>query len=215
MADVPLSVTHNSSFIAGPVGEIQMLETIPETAPQALAIICHPHPLHGGTLDNKIVHQLAKSFVALGAVSVRFNFRGVGQSEGEYDQGRGERDDLLAVVEWARQRWPDLPLWLAGFSFGGYIALDAAQLLHPDWLVTVAPAVNYFPDQPVALKGIHWLLIHGDADDIVPWPELASWVDQQGLSPDTVQVEGAGHFFHGQLNRLRDIVLRAAPSGQA
>jgi len=210
-----LSATRKPSFIAGPAGDIQVLETVPETAPQALAIICHPHPLHGGTLDNKIVHQLAKSFVALGAASVRFNFRGVGRSEGAYDQGRGERDDLLAVVEWARQRWPGLPLWLAGFSFGGYIALEVAQRLHPDWLVTVAPAVNYFPDQPVALKGIRWLLIHGDADDIVPWPELASWIDHQGLSPDTAHVEGAGHFFHGQLNRLRDIVLRAAPSGQA
>lgn len=203
----------DTSFVAGPAGKLQVLETVPETTPGALAVICHPHPLHGGTLDNKIVHQLAKSFVALGAVSVRFNFRGVGQSEGEYDEGRGERDDLLAVVEWARQRWPGLPLWLAGFSFGGYIALDAAQLLQPDWLVTVAPAVNYFPDRPVSLKAVRWLLIHGDADDIVPGSALESWIGRQGLAPDMVTIEGAGHFFHGRLNALRDIVLRAVPPG--
>lgn len=199
-------------FVTGPAGQLQALESKPQGAPQALAIICHPHPLHGGTLDNKIVHQLAKSFVTLGAVSVRFNFRGVGQSEGDYDEGRGERDDLLAVVEWARQQWPGLPLWLAGFSFGGFIALDAAQSLQPEWLVTVAPAVNYFPDQPASLNAVSWLLIHGDADDIVPWSAVESWVGRQGLAPEVVCVEGAGHFFHGRLNELRDIVLRAAPS---
>ncbi len=199
-------------FVTGPAGRLQVLESKSQEAPQALAIVCHPHPLHGGTLDNKIVHQLAKSFVALGAVSVRFNFRGVGQSEGEFDEGRGERDDLLAVVEWARQQWPGLPLWLAGFSFGGFIALDAAQSLQPEWLVTVAPAVNYFPDQPASLNAVSWLLIHGDADDIVPWSAVESWVGRQGLAPEVVCVEGAGHFFHGRLNELRDIVLRAAPS---
>ena len=203
---------HDIPFVTGPAGQLQVLETVPEAEPRVLAIICHPHPLHGGTLDNKIVHQLAKSFASLGAVSVRFNFRGVGQSAGEFDEGRGERDDLLAVVEWARQRWPGLPLWLAGFSFGGFIALDAAQSLQPDWLVTVAPAVNYFPDQPVSLETIRWLLIQGDADDIVPWSAVESWFGRQGLSPEVACVEGAGHFFHGRLNELRDIVLREAPS---
>jgi alpha/beta superfamily hydrolase len=199
-------------FVNGPAGQIQVRVMEPASESRALAIICHPHPLHGGTLDNKIVHQLAKSFVDLGAVSVRFNFRGVGQSDGEYDEGRGEKADLLAVVEWVRQHWPGLPLWLAGFSFGGFIALDAAQSLQPDWLVTVAPAVNYFPDQPASLSGINWLLIYGDADDIVPWSGVEAWLGRQALAPETVCVEGAGHFFHGRLNELRDIVRRAAPS---
>jgi len=202
----------DSPSVTGPAGQLQVLEAVPDSGPQAIAIICHPHPLHGGTLDNKIVHQLAKSFVELGAASVRFNFRGVGESAGEYDEGRGEKDDLLAVVEWARNCWPGLPLWLAGFSFGGFIALDAAQSLQPDWLVTVAPAVNYFPDQPVILKENCWLLIYGDEDDIVPWSELESWLIRQGLAPEVVRVEGTGHFFHGRLNELRDIVLRATPS---
>ncbi|VAW78507.1 Hydrolase, alpha/beta fold family [hydrothermal vent metagenome] len=203
-----MSLQQENSLIAGSAGRLQVLESRSQEAPKALAIICHPHPLHGGTLDNKIVHQLAKSFVELGAVSVRFNFRGVGQSEGEYDEGKGERDDLISVVKWARQRWPGLPLWLAGFSFGGFIALDAAQTLLPDRLVTVAPAVNYFPEQPVLLDAINWLLIHGDADDIVPWSVLEAWIGQQELKPEVVCLEGAGHFFHGRLNELRDIVLR-------
>jgi len=206
-----LSSRRDILIVTGPAGQLEVLETVPEVEPRALAIICHPHSLHGGTLDNKIVHQLAKSFVTLGAVSVRFNFRGVGQSDGDYDEGRGEKDDLLSVVEWARLRWPGLPLWLAGFSFGGFIALDAAQLLQPDWLVTVAPAVNYFPDQPVSLDAIRWLLIQGDADDIVPWSVVESWLGKQELAPESVCVEGAGHFFHGKLNDLRDIVLRGAP----
>lgn len=207
-----MSSRRDTLIINGPAGQLQVLETVPEAEPRALAIICHPHSLHGGTLDNKIVHQLAKTFVASGAVSVRFNFRGVGQSDGEYDEGRGEKGDLLSVVEWARMRWPGLPLWLAGFSFGGFIALDAAQSLRPDWLVTVAPAVNYFPEQPVSLDAIRWLLIQGDADDIVPRSVVESWLGKQELAPESVCVEGAGHFFHGQLNELRDIVLRCAPS---
>jgi len=199
-------------FVSGPAGRLEVLETVPDAAPRALAVVCHPHPLHGGTLNNKVVHQLAKSFVELNAVSVRFNFRGVGDSEGSYDEGRGEREDLLAVVEWAKRRWPGLPLWLAGFSFGGFIALDAARTLRPEWLVTVAPAVNYFPDQSVSLDGIDWLLIQGDADDIVPLSEVESWLAKQKLQPVIARVAGAGHFFHGRLNALRDIVLRAAPS---
>ena len=202
----------DNHYVTGPAGQLQLRVSGAEASPRALAVICHPHPLHGGTLDNKIVHQLAKTFVELDAVSVRFNFRGVGESEGEYDEGRGEKDDLLAVVSWAKEHWPGLPLWLAGFSFGGFIALDAAQSLRPDWLVTVAPAVNYFPDQPVRLSGINWLLIYGDADAIVPWSAVESWLGRQALSPQVVCVEGAGHFFHGRLNALRDIVLHAAPS---
>ena len=208
-----MSSQRENNFIDGPAGRLQAVTSKPQGVPQALAVICHPHPLHGGTLDNKIVHQLAKSFVELGAISVRFNFRGVGQSEGGYDEGRGEREDLLTVVEWARQHWPGLTLWLAGFSFGGFIALDAAQSLKPDWLVTVAPAVNYFPRQPVSLDATRWLLIHGDEDDIVLWPAVKSWIDEKGLAPEVAVVEGTGHFFHGRINELRDIVLGAALPG--
>lgn len=185
---------------------MQFLYDLPDGKPVALAVVCHPHPLHGGSLSNKIVHQLARTFNALGAVSVRFNFRGVGDSEGEYDEGRGELQDLLAVVDWARERWPDLPLWLGGFSFGGFIAIEAAERLQPQHLVTVAPAVNYFHGRG-SYCVTDWLLIQGDADDVVPLEAVQSWVQVLDRPPATVVVAGAGHFFHGRLNDLKQAIL--------
>jgi hypothetical protein len=193
--------------IAGPAGALQVLEekTVPE--PDAVAVICHPHPLHGGALTNKVVHQLAKTFNEMGAVSIRFNFRGVGESEGEYDEGRGELEDLVAIARWAGERWQDLPLWLAGFSFGGFIALQGAQRLEPRRLVTVAPAVNYFPAESLHLPGLDWLLIQGESDDIVPTVQVKKWVESLEYQPQFVLIEGAGHFFHGRLNALRQVLI--------
>lgn len=195
--------------IAGPAGALQVLEekTVPE--PAAVAVICHPHPLHGGALTNKVVHQLAKTFNEMGAVSVRFNFRGVGGSEGEYDEGRGELEDLVAVARWAEQHWPGLPLWLAGFSFGGFVALKGAQRLEPHRLVTVAPAVNYFPAESLRLPGLDWLLIQGESDDIVPTVQVKKWLESLEYEPQFVLIEGAGHFFHGRLNALRQALIDA------
>lgn len=195
--------------IDGPAGRLQLLQELPAGEPRALAVICHPHPLHGGTLNNKIVHQLARSFSQLGAVSVRFNFRGVGDSDGSFDEGRGELDDLFAVTAWAGRRWPGLPLWLAGFSFGGFIAIRAAAELQPQRLVTVAPAVNYFPDANPEVPVSDWLLIQGRDDEVVPAQAVTAFVDRLDVSPDLVLVEGAGHFFHGRLNDLKQLVLDA------
>ncbi|MFQ5644579.1 MAG: alpha/beta hydrolase [Thiogranum sp.] len=197
----------NTRSIEGPAGALQILTEMPAGTPAALAVICHPHPLHGGSLNNKIVHQLARTFTGLGAVSVRFNFRGVGDSAGEYDAGRGELQDLLAVVARAQSQWPGLPLWLAGFSFGGFIALQAAQQLHPQRLVTVAPAVNYFPEGRLNLAGISWLLIQGDTDDIVPVAQVNAWLAGLDVQPQLVLLEGAGHFFHGRLNDLKQAIV--------
>lgn len=180
---------------------------LPANEPVALAVVCHPHPLHGGSLNNKVVHQLARTFNELGAVSVRFNFRGVGDSEGAYDEGRGELQDLLAVVAWAVGRWPGLPLWLGGFSFGGFIALQAAERLRVQRLVTVAPAVNYFDGKPFALAATDWLLIQGDADEVVPLGEVQSWLQVFDKPPATVILSGAGHFFHGRLNAVKQSIL--------
>jgi len=199
--------------IAGPAGALQLLHELPVGQPQALAVTCHPHPLHGGTLNNKIVHQLARTFNQLGAVSVRFNFRGVGESEGCFDEGRGEQQDLLAVVDWASQHWPGLPLWLGGFSFGGFVAMQAASALHPRRLITVAPAVNYFPGQALDVAATDWLLIQGEDDDIVPAADVRSYVKQVSPPPSLVLVEGAGHFFHGRLNDLKQAILDAFGDG--
>ena len=193
--------------IAGPAGILQLLVEEPEHSPAALAIICHPHPLYGGSLTNKVVHQLARTFVELNAVSVRFNFRGVGESEGVYDAGRGELQDLLAVTDWARQQWPELPLWLAGFSFGGAIALQGVGQLHPQSLVTIAPAIRYLSSEPLPIKGIHWLLIQGSDDEVVAASDVIEWSEHFDPGPRLEVLEGASHFFHGRLIDLKQVVL--------
>jgi uncharacterized protein len=192
--------------IAGPAGAIECANDGPTTAPRGLAVICHPHPQHGGTMDNKVVQTLARAFVQLGYTSVRFNFRGIGASQGAWDEGRGEVDDASAVI--AAHRAPGQPLVLAGFSFGGYVARQAALRLPAgaaaERLVLVAPAVRNFEVPPVSAST---LVIHGEADDVVPLQALFDWARPQSL-PVTV-LPGAGHFFHGQLPVLKQIVTGA------
>ena len=194
--------------IDGPAGPIECaIDEPPAGTPlRGVAVLCHPHPLHGGTMDNKVVQTLARAFVQLGHRAVRFNFRGIGGSAGTWDEGRGEVDDALAVV--AALRDPALPLALGGFSFGGYVTTQAAARL-PDGakahrLVLVGPAVVNFPALPVSQDS---LVIHGEADDVVPLSAVLDWARPQVL-PVTV-VPATGHFFHGQLPLLRQIVVNA------
>ena len=194
--------------VAGPAGPIECaIDEPPAGTPlRGVAVLCHPHPLHGGTMDNKVVQTLARAFVQLGHRAVRFNFRGIGGSAGSWDEGRGEVDDALAVV--AALRDPALPLALGGFSFGGYVTTQAAARL-PDGakahrLVLVGPAVVNFPALPVSQDS---LVIHGEADDVVPLSAVLDWARPQVL-PVTV-VPATGHFFHGQLPLLRQIVVNA------
>ncbi len=173
---------------------------------RGVAVVCHPHPLFGGTMDNKVVQTLARSFLALGYRTVRFNFRGVGQSAGQWDEGRGEVDDALAVVD--QYRAPGQPLVLAGFSFGGYVASQAAARLpegaKAQRLVLVGPAsVNF----SMANVPQDTLVIHGEQDDVVPLAATFDWARPQSLP--VVVVPGVGHFFHGQLALLKSIVLGA------
>jgi alpha/beta superfamily hydrolase len=193
--------------VDGPAGALQCAIDRPASVPRAVAVICHPHPQHGGTMDNKVVITLARAFAQLGALAVRFNFRGVGASEGAWDDGRGEVEDALAVIDALRA--PGLPLWLGGFSFGGYVAAAAAHRLataddpaRSHRLALVAPAVRSFPT-PVVPPDT--LIVHGEADDIVPLAAVLDWARPQVL-PLTL-VPGAGHFFHGQLTLLKQIVL--------
>jgi alpha/beta superfamily hydrolase len=193
--------------IAGPAGAIECAIDEPATAPQGVAVVCHPHPLHGGTMDNKVAQTLARAFVQLGLRAVRFNFRGVAGSAGEWDEGRGEVDDALAVVAAHRDAALPLVLVLAGFSFGGYVAAEAARRL-PDGakaarLVLVAPSTQKQQVPPVPDDT---LVIHGEADDVVPLSATLDWARPQGL-PVTV-IPGAGHFFHGQLTLLKNLVVR-------
>jgi uncharacterized protein len=193
--------------IAGPAGRIECaLDPPAQGAPRGLAVICHPHPLHGGTLDNKVAQTLARTLVALGYASVRFNFRGVGASAGQWDHGVGEVDDALAVIK--AHRTPGQPLVLGGFSFGGHVASQAAARLpegeRAERLVLVGPAVQTFATAPVPADT---LVIHGEADEVVPLGAVFDWARPQHL-PVTV-VPGAGHFFHGQLTLLKHIVTGA------
>jgi alpha/beta superfamily hydrolase len=175
-------------------------------APRGVALVCHPHPQHGGTLDNKVVQTLARAFVQCGYRVVRFNFRGVGRSAGTWDEGRGEVDDALSMVEAFRD--PALPLIVAGFSFGGYVASQVAARLpegaKADRVVLVGPATSNFSVAPVPADT---LVIHGEADEVVPLSATLDWARPQSLP--VLVVPGVGHFFHGQLPLLKSIVLRA------
>ena len=199
-------------LIVGPAGLIECaidwpaeaVEGTASSARRGLALICHPLPTHGGTLDNKVVQTLARTFVQLGYRALRFNFRGVGQSEGAWDAGQGEIDDALAVL--AALRDPAEPLVLAGFSFGGYVVSQVAERLSADQkalrLVLVGPATSRFDTAQVPANT---LVIHGEQDDVVPLSSVLDWARPQSL-PITV-VPGTGHFFHGQLPLLKQIVL--------
>ena len=170
-----------------------------------MALICHPNPTQGGTMDNKVVQTLARAFMQLGYRAVRFNFRGIGKSEGAWDEGHGEIDDALAVLNDVRE--PGEALVLSGFSFGGYIASQAALRLadnaKAERMVLVGPATSRFDTAPVPADT---LIIHGEVDDVVPLSAVLDWARPQSLP--VVVVPGVGHFFHGQLPLLKSLVVR-------
>ena len=196
--------------VAGPAGRIECAIDAPATPARGTAVVCHPHPQQGGTMDNKVVQTLARAFVQLGWRSVRFNFRGVGASEGGWDDGAGEVDDALAVIEAFRALAgePALPFMLAGFSFGGYVAAAAAARLpegaKPQRLVLVGASTlkQRLPTVPADT-----LVIHGETDDIVPLSAAFDWARPQSLP--VLVFPGVGHFFHGQLGLLKSVVVQA------
>lgn len=194
--------------LAGPAGALEAVTHCPEPAAAvaASAVILHPHSLHGGTLHNKVVHMLARGFAGLGVASVRFNFRGVGASAGEFAHGDGETEDALAVVEWLRARRPHDAIWLAGFSFGAYVALRAARAAGAAGLVTVAPAVHLYDVSDIELPDCPWLLIQGEDDEVVPLAVIRNWIAGLGTPPHTVFLPGVGHFFHRRLPELTQAI---------
>jgi alpha/beta superfamily hydrolase len=178
-----------------------------------VAVLCHPHPAYGGTMTNKVVHMLAKACNEQDAIAVRFNFRGVGASAGAYDEGNGETIDALAALEWSSRRWPGAQLWVGGFSFGGAVAIRAASVRSagmPDVhsLITVAPAIRRVSVSPATLPHVPWLVVQGDADELVDPADIQRWVAELPHPPELVMLPGVDHFFHGRLNDLRDAVVR-------
>lgn len=187
-------------LIPGPAGRIECAVDVPGEH-RGVALIAHPHPLFGGTLDNKVVQTLARSFVELGYAAVRPNFRGVGATEGVHDEGRGERDDMAAVLAWAQAQFGDSPPVLAGFSFGSFVQTHLAQSVAPERMVLVGVAVKRFDARPVPANT---LVIHGEVDETVPLTDVLDWARPQELP--VIVVPGADHFFHQKLNVLRSIV---------
>jgi uncharacterized protein len=195
--------------IAGPAGNLEALLDRPANADDSsVAVVCHPHPVYGGTMTNKVVHMLAKSFNECAAPAVRFNYRGVGASDGAYDEGNGESDDAIAVFDWAAQRWPGARIWLGGFSFGGAVAIRAAIARPAFGLVTVAPAVRRVQVPTAQLPTCPWLLVQGDRDELVDAADIQRWAQDLATPPELRLLSGVDHFFHGRLNELRDVVTQ-------
>lgn len=202
--------------LEGPAGQLEgLLEAPRDLDPVASAVICHPHPLHGGTMHNKVVHTLAGAFVDLRFSVLRFNFRGTEQSEGEYDEGRGELLDALAAIRWMRERGPGLPVWIAGFSFGASIAIRAALETKPQGLISVAPAASRFANMTDSQPECPWLIIHGDQDELVDVDETVGWVNQLEPGPELMVFPDTTHFFHGKLTLLRKSVNNFVEANQA
>lgn len=197
--------------LTGPAGALEaILETPRERDDSRVAVVCHPHPVYGGTMTNKVVHMIAKAFNELGVATIRFNYRGVGASAGAYDDSRGETLDTLAVIQWAQGRFPGAKLWLGGFSFGGAVALKAAAQVQPERIVTVAPAIQRVDVTRIPLPQCPWLLVQGDHDELVNAEDVKAWVATLDVPPELVVLPGVDHFFHGRLNELRDVVVRWA-----
>jgi alpha/beta superfamily hydrolase len=199
--------------LPGPAGTLEaLLDTPPSaTSPDAVGVICHPHPQHGGTMTNKVVHMLSKAFNDAGAPTVRFNYRGVGASTGTYDDGNGETQDAMAALDWAAQRWPGAQLWLGGFSFGGAIAIRASvassQASRIARLVTVAPAIRRVSVDSSSLPQCPWLIVQGDRDELVDPADIQQWAQALPVRPRVSMLSGVEHFFHGRLNDLRAVVV--------
>ena len=196
-------------LIDGAAGAIDTIVDIPAEI-RGIGLVGHPHPLFGGANTNKVTHALARAFTRLDYVALRPNFRGVGSSDGIHDEGRGETDDMLVVLAEARRRFGDLPVALAGFSFGAFVTSHGAARLQPDrlpeQLVLVGTAASRFEVAPVSAElKPRTLVVHGETDDVVPLASVLDWARPQSL-PVTV-VPGVGHFFHGQLPLLKNIVL--------
>lgn len=193
--------------IMGATGSLECALDLPEGAPRGLALVAHPHPLYGGTMDNKVAQTLARAFVAIGYATVRMNFRGVGKSEGVHDAGHGETDDMALLLAHMKQQYPDLPVALGGFSFGTFVQSQlqvrlTAQGTPAERLVLVGSAAGKWamPNVPA-----NTILIHGEQDDTIPLSDVLDWARPQDLP--VIVIPGADHFFHRKLQHIKSFVV--------
>lgn len=197
-----------SLFIPGPSGNLEAVVEKPSSpASNRVAIICHPHPLHEGTMNNKVVTTLVRACQQLGVVAVRFNFRGVGASMGVYDNAVGEQEDLKAVIAWVEKTFPDCKLWLGGFSFGSYVATKVATEKSVEQLITIALSVNRFDFKSLPTLTCPWLVVQGEADEVVPAEDVFDWLASRSEKPKVIRMPGVGHYFHGKLIELREAIV--------
>jgi alpha/beta superfamily hydrolase len=195
--------------IGGPSGSLEAVAEDPGLPGTSYGVVCHPHPLFGGTMENKVVTTVARALHQCDIPTLRFNFRGVGASGGVFDHGDGETADAEAVAASGALRWPGRQLVIAGFSFGAYVALRLAQLRHAAYVVTIAPPVERFDFAHISAPACPWLVVQGDADEVVAPQAVVNWVTGLRPAPRLVIMPGAGHFFHGRLLELRDAVIDA------
>jgi uncharacterized protein len=188
-------------LLEGPAGNIETAIDFPEAEPRGIALVAHPHPLFGGALDNKVAQTLARVFYEMGYIALRPNFRGVGASAGVHDEGRGEVDDMVSVLDYARGRFGELPVALAGFSFGAFVQTRVAKLVRPERMALVGTSVTRSAPETVPPDTI---LIHGELDETVPLAEVMAWALPQELP--VVVIPGADHFFHRRLHIIRNII---------
>lgn len=198
-------------YLTGHAGKMECLLDLPAETPRGIALVAHPHPLYGGSMDNKVAQTLARTFVALGYATARFNFRGVGESEGVHDDGRGEVDDMAVMMAYMQGQYPGLPVALAGFSFGTFVQAQFQQRLAAEGrpaqrLVLVGAAAGKWPMPEVAQDTI---LIHGELDDTITLAQVFDWA--RPLDIPVIVIPGAGHFFHGKLNLIKNLIIQMWP----
>lgn len=193
-------------YLAGPAGRMECLLDLPDAAPSGIALVAHPHPLYGGTMENKVAQTLARTFVSLGYAVARFNFRGVGESEGVHDHGIGEVDDMAVMMAHMQEQYPGLPVALSGFSFGTFVQAQLHKRLTAEGrevqrMVLVGTAAGKWDVPPVPADTI---LIHGELDDTIPLQQVFDWVRPQDIP--VIVIPGADHFFHRKLGHIKNLV---------
>jgi uncharacterized protein len=211
-ATLPVFPTASTTLLLpGPVGAIELAVTLPEAdvARAGVVVIAHPNPLQGGTMHNKVVTITERALLELGFASVRFNFRGVGQSEGPHDHGVGESDDLVAIADWLRAQRPGDTLWLAGFSFGAYVTLRAAPRVEPAQVILIAPPVGRWDFGEIAAPACPWLIVQGEDDEVVDPSAVFAWAQTLQPPPHLIRMPETGHFFHRRLMDLRGALKNA------
>jgi alpha/beta superfamily hydrolase len=200
-----------SFALPGPAGKLEVAVELAERpgARAGVAVICHPHPLQGGTMHNKVVTMVERALRESGLDTVRFNFRGVGASTGEYDEGHGEGNDLAAVVDWVRSVRPDDALWLGGFSFGSFVSIGNAVRLRADALVSVAPPAGRWDFEKIQVPTCPWVIVQGEEDEVVDPATVFAWIDSLPVEPVVIRMPETSHFFHRRLMDLRGAVKNA------